>query len=189
MSARAALFDTSADWATVSVAAFWDRTVALEDWREGFLAGSLSYVPQTLKGIHPRQAIGLLGVPAFVDAWPRVRQVALARWPELARRIRKWDVFWSLAATGRLDIRPLQVWPGLARRTREFLLYIADHQGATAYAAAKALGMTYRRAHDHARKLVDLGFCMRREEPGPRRKVLLYATHEARGAKESSIPN
>lgn len=163
-------------WETVAQEAFWDRHVQEADWREGFLAGAAAYVPQTLKTIEPWVAIGLMGKDAFVQHWPDIRAGALLRWPTLARRICKWDVYWSLAATGTPDVRPLADWPKLARRTREFLLHIATHQGSNIYAAGKALGMTYRRAHDHAMKLVGLGFLVRRDtHDDGRRKTLLYA--------------
>lgn len=175
------VFDNPPRWSSLAHDAFWDRQVSQEDWRKGFLAGSASYLPQTLKSIEPRHAIALMGKAAFVQAWPSLRVDFLERHPEWLRRVRKWDVYWSLAATGTLDVRPLPSWAKLPRRTKEFLLYVAKHQGTSIYAVAKGLAMTYRRAHDHARRLTDLGFLRSTlDTAGPRRKVILYAAQDVR---------
>lgn len=173
------VFDHPPDWSSLAREAFWDRQVEQEDWRQGFLRGSTSYFPQTLQYIEPRHAIALLGRDDFVRAWPTLRLSFLEHHPQMLRRVRKWDVYWSLAATGTLDVRPLPSWAKLPRRAKEFLLYVARHQGTSIYAAAKALVMPYRRAHDHAVKLADMGFLRSvLDTTGARRKVILHAAQD-----------
>lgn len=170
------VFDHRPAWADVAPRAFWDRVVAEAEWREGFLAGSPAYLPPTLHALEPREAIPLLGLPAFVEAWPRLRKTALATGAAPARRVRKWDVYWSLAATGTLDVAPLDTWMSLPRRAKEFLRHVSAHPGTSIYAAAKSLGMAYRRAHDHAHRLIALGFLKGHPDAsGPRRQVRLQA--------------
>lgn len=170
--------DAERAWEDLRVQAFWDRAVSLHDWREGFFAGSPSYGPQTLRGIRAADAIPLLGAAEFVQAWPALREVYLTLLPDMRRRIRTWDSYWSREVSGTADIAPLEAWARLPRRTREFLVHVARRPGDTIYGAAKAIGATYRRAHDHYRRLSALGFLKESAEvSGGRRRTRLYAVN------------
>jgi hypothetical protein len=163
-------------WKEVAVTAFWDREVPFEKWQAGFLAGSISYLPQTVSFIEPRSVIALLPPGEFIAKWPDLRLIVASRFPELRRKLPRWDGHWSMAATGTMDIKPLPEWFILPRRAKEFLLWVAKHPGTSIYAAGKGLKMTYKRAFEHASRLGDLGFLKKRmDETGPRKIQRLYA--------------
>jgi hypothetical protein len=145
-------------WIELAAAAFWDRQVSAEEWEAGFLSGHRSYLPQTFSYIHPKHALKILDRAEFIREWPALRLLVLSEYPHLARKIPMWDGYWSLAAAGVMDVKPLQKWFSLPKRAREFLLWVCRHPGTSIYAAAKGLNMAYKRAFEHAKQLSGAGF-------------------------------
>jgi hypothetical protein len=168
------IHQASADepWERVARRVFWSRTVPLQRWREGILAGHRSFLPDSIRYMSARNFVRFLGRETFVDQWPRIRQHIP---PELVREAAPLDALWSWHRSGTFSLRPesaLAPWPG---RRRELFDQVVHEPGISIYRAARKANMPYRRAHDHVRALIEQGLLRAREGHGPRKETRLYS--------------
>lgn len=142
-------------WDEVSRTVFWDRAVALSCWRAQVAAGHPSYLPASVHRMHPRVFARFYGRERFLRDWPALK-AALS--PEDWRAAGRFDLAWSHAMGGGWLVKPGPAFWSLPPKRRAFLLQVGRTPGISIYAAAQALGIPYRRAHDHAHALMALGF-------------------------------
>lgn len=160
-----------APWSQVAHLVFWNRHVDLDTWRTGVLAGSQSYLPESVKRMSTWNFIRFLGRKAFVDNWPELRKNLDAESPDVARL----DAAWSYAVSGTFNLPPQSAFAVLPGRRREVLDAIVHHQGASIYEVAKLLQVPYRRTFDHVSALIDQGIVRKRmDNHGPRCVARLY---------------
>jgi hypothetical protein len=163
----------SESWAALSRKIYWDRTVALEAWRQGIAQAKPSYLEDAVLRMKAREFVRFYGAPAFEKDWPRLRAALSPR----ARRARAplYTLLWSQLRGGGFNLFPFPDIDELPRRRREFLLAVAREPGSSVYAIAKSLHMQYRRAHDHAAALIREGRIKGRPVvEQSRRKLRLY---------------
>lgn len=141
-------------WDAVSKKVYWDRSVALEKWRERVAEGHRSYLPDAVSTMNVREFIHFYGAGRFVSDWPSLRGLL----PEaVAKHAGIYDLAWSRMAGGGWNLRPTEDFFSMPAKRRLFLLSVAKHPGKSIYEIAKSLGMQYRRAHEHAENLVKAG--------------------------------
>ena len=163
-------------WESVSRKVYWDRDVALEKWREKVALGHPSYLPDAVSGMEVAEFVHFYGVQQFIRDWPVLR----ARLPEmLARKAGGYDMVWSQLVGGGWNLKPFPDFNTLPERRRQFLIAVAQTPGKSIYELAKALGLQYRRAHEHAVNLIREGKMRGAEvvENG-RRKTRLYPSYK-----------
>lgn len=162
-------------WETVSRKAYWDRDVSLAKWKERVSEGHPSYLPDAVTGFDVSEFIHYYGVKRFVQDWPLLR----TKLPEkVARKAGVYDLAWGRLAGGGWNLRPFPEFNALPQRRRQFLTAIAKTPGRSIYEVAKALGIQYRRAHEHAVNLIREGRVLGKEVvEGGRRKTKLYPAH------------
>lgn len=165
-------------WESVSRKAYWDRDVPLEKWRERVSEGHRSYLPDAVLGMDFSEFVHFYGVKSFVRDWPLLR----AKLPEhVARKAGVYDLAWGRLAGGGWNLRPFPEFGSLPERRRQFLVAVAKNPGKSIYEVAKALGMQYRRAHEHAVNLVRDGRVLGKEVvEGGHRKTKLYPAYGER---------
>jgi len=134
-------------WETVSRRVFWDRCVSLPQWRNQVAAGHRSYLPDSLVGMTPAEFVWFYGLSRFQKDWPSLRAALPA---ERLWQAGRFDVAWSQSVGGGWNLRPTPDFWTMPTKRRAFLIQVAKTPGISIYAAAKALGLQYRRAHDHA---------------------------------------
>ena len=149
--AEATRIDT---WATLSKKVFWARDVALERWRERVAAGHRSYLPDSIATLTPVEFVPFYGLDNFKRDWPALR-AALPQ--ETLKFASVFDVAWSHAMGGGWNLVPATDYYGMAAKRRAFLTEVARVPGKSIYEVAKNLGMQYRRAHEHAGRLIEAG--------------------------------
>jgi len=161
-------------WDVVSKKAYWDRDVPLDKWKEKTSLGHRSYLPDAVAHFDVTEFVKFYGIEAFIQDWPRLR----AMLPEpIAGRAGMYDIAWSKLVCDGWNLRPYEDYYDLPERRREFLTAACARPGQSIYAIAKALGMQYRRAHDHATALIEEGRLRAAEriENGHRKKKLYPA--------------
>ncbi|QKE41739.1 MAG: hypothetical protein HO274_10790 [Ferrovum myxofaciens] len=142
------------EWAIVSKKVYWDRDVPLDRWCEKISAGHRSYLPDAVSTMKPAEFIRFYGRENFVQDWPAIR----AKLPgESLQYAPMFDLAWSQAAGGGFNLRPAEDFYSIPEKRRAFLTEVARHPGVSIYAASKALGLQYRRSHDHATRLMAEG--------------------------------
>ena len=141
-------------WATLSKKVFWDRDVALKRWRERVAAGHRSYLPDSIATMTPVEFVRFYGLENFKRDWPTLR-AALPK--EALKFASVFDVAWSHAVGGGWNLVPAADYYAMAAKRRDFLTEVARAPGKSIYEVAKILGMQYRRAHDHAASLIEVG--------------------------------
>lgn len=170
----------AASWEEVSRTVFWDRAVTLSRWRAQVAAGHPSYLPASIHRLSPRVFARFYGRARFVRDWPTLK-AALP--PEDWRAAGRFDLAWSDAIDGGWLVKPGPAFWALPARRRAFLLQIGHTPGISIAAAARALAMPYRRAHDHARALMAAGFLRGRLDPrSTRRRWFLWPDDPLRPA-------
>lgn len=138
-------------WEVVSKKVYWDRDVPLERWREKISAGHRSYLPDAVSTMTPAEFIHFYGISNFRQDWPRIR----AKLPrETIKYAGVFDLAWSQAVGGGWNLRPTEDFFSMPLKRRTFLIQVARTPGMSIYAVAKSLGLQYRRAHDHATRLL-----------------------------------
>lgn len=145
-------YDPAETWETVSRKAYWDRDVPLDRWREKISVGHPSYLPDAVASMGVAEFIHFFGTDSFLRDWPRLRThlpAAIA-----ATRAGIYDLAWSRLAGGGWNLRPTPDFHSMPARRGQFLVEVARMPGRSIYALAQALGMQYRRAHDHAVALI-----------------------------------
>jgi hypothetical protein len=141
-----------APWETVSRKAYWDREVPLETWRKMVSLGHASYLPDAVVGLGVAEFAHFYGVAKFIQEWPALR----AQLPEkLSKKTGMYDLVWSKLASGGWNLRPVADFTTMPKRRRQFFVEVACSPGKSIYEVAQSLGMQYRRAHDHAVKLIE----------------------------------
>ncbi len=159
-------------WEEVSRTVFWDRAVALSSWRDRVAAGHPSYLPASIHRMSPRVFARFYGPARFLRDWPILKAVLP---PEDWRAAGRFDVAWSHAIGGGWLVRPGPAFWSLPARRRAFLLQVGRTPGISIYAAARALAIPYRRAHDHAHALMAAGLLHGRlDNARPRRHWTLW---------------
>lgn len=167
-------FSASETWETVSRKAYWDRDVTLEKWRDKVSTGHRSYLPDAVAGMDVAEFVHFYGVSQFVHDWPTLRQLLPK---SIVRKASVYDLAWSRLAGGGWNLRPTPDFNALPERRRQFLVEVAKKPGRSIYEIAKTLGMQYRRAHEHAVNLIQVGKIRGKEavEGGHRKKKLYPA--------------
>ena len=141
-------------WEIISKKVYWDRDVSLERWREGIATGHRSYFPDAVSIMSVAEFVYFYGADRFVDDWPTLRALL----PEkIAKRSGAYDLVWSRLAGGGWNLKPVPDFNLMPERRRQFFVEVARSPGKNIYEVAKALGMQYRRAYDHAIKLIQEG--------------------------------
>jgi hypothetical protein len=141
-------------WEIVSKKTYWDRDVPLEKWRDRISTGHRSYLPDAVTGMDVSEFIHFYGAKRFVRDWPLLRSLL----PEMAAmKTGVYDMAWSRLAGGGWNLRPTPDFNALRERRRQFMVAVANMPGRSIYEVAKALGMQYRRAHEHAVNLIQAG--------------------------------
>lgn len=165
-------------WEAVSKKAYWDRDIPLEKWRDRVSTGHRSYLPDAVTRMEVSEFAHFYGVRKFVRDWPLLR----AQLPEqAASKAGIYDIAWSRLAGGGWNLRPSPDFNTLPERRRQFMVAVAKTPGRSIYELAKALGMQYRRAHDHAVNLIQAGkVCSKEVVEGGRRKMKLYPAYRER---------
>lgn len=159
-------------WPRIAATLYWDRAVSYPDWLRGMAAAHPSYFRAVAESMPPRQFMDLYGRKRFIRDWPAIRTAAGAGMPG---RLGLFDALWSHEQFSNYSVKPLPKWATMPKRRRQFLLTIARNPGISIYRAAKASGLQYRRAHDHARQLLEDGFVQSRAKvEGGRCSVALY---------------
>lgn len=170
--ATASVAALAREWPALARRVFWDREVPLQTWRERVREGHRSYLPDSVSRMTPAEFVKFYGSAEFASDWPAMREQlpaqALAKAPI-------HDVAWSRLNGGGWNLKPRPGFAGLPARRKMFLTEAARDPGRSIYEYAKALGLQYRRAHDHAQALLAQGWIKRRDvvEAG-RRKARLY---------------
>jgi len=141
-------------WEALNKKAYWDRDVSLAIWRQRVQEGHRSYLPGAVAAFDPVEFIHYYGVDAFKADWPRLRRSVDAG---AAQRLPLFDLAWSRLVSGTWNVPPDERIATLPARKRDFLFAVARKPGASIYAIANALGMQYKRAHEHARDLCEAG--------------------------------
>jgi hypothetical protein len=138
------------NWETLSKKVYWDRDVPLDRWIEKITAGHRSYLPDAISTMTPAEFVHYYGVDLFKANWPRLR----ATLPKSALKYASvYDLAWSKAIGGGWNLRPTADFFEMPAKRRAFLIQVAKTPGRSIYAISKALGLQYRRAHDHAVRL------------------------------------
>lgn len=161
-------------WDALSKKVFWDRTVPVDKWLKGVAAAHRSYLPDSILVMTPAQFIRFYGIQAFKRDWPRLR----ASLPESALGCApRFDLAWSQAVGGGWNLAPTPDFYSLPEKRRMFLATVARTPGKSIYEIAKNIGLQYRRAHDHAVRLVGDGKIRSVDtvENGRRKKILYPA--------------
>ena len=165
-------------WESVSKKTYWDRTVAVNDWRIGVKAGHRSYLPDAIIWMTAREFIFFYGIEPFKADWPRLRALL----PQTAlKKSGTYDIAWSYLYSGGWNLKPTPDFFSMPERRRAFLVAACKAPGLNIYAIGKSLGMQYRRAHDHAKTLIAQGK-LRGDgitEAG-RTKIKLYPAYQRR---------
>ena len=162
------------EWDALSKKVFWDRTVPVDKWRAGVAAAHRSYLPDSILTMTPAQFVRFYGIQAFKRDWPRLRaslpQSALGSAP-------RFDLAWSRAVGGGWNLAPTPDFYALPQKRRMFLANVARTPGKSIYEIAKNTGLQYRRAHDHAARLIGDGKIRAVDsvENGRRKKILYPA--------------
>jgi len=159
-------------WEAISKRAYWDRDIPLERWQERVAAGHRSYLPGAVSAMTAFEFAHFYGWKKFTRDWPELR----ARLPEdVAIKAGMYDLAWSRLVGGGWNLRPFPEFSALPQRRRQFLIAVAQSPGRSIYELSKALGIQYRRAHDHAAQLTRDGRIFGKEVvDGGRRKTKLY---------------
>lgn len=159
-------------WEVVSKKIYWDRDVPLEKWRDRVATGHRSYLPDAVTGMDVTEFVHFYGAKRFVRDWPLLRPLL----PETAaRKTGVYDMAWSRLAGGGWNLRPTPDFNALRERRRQFMVAVAKAPGRSIYEVAKALGMQYRRAHEHAANLIQARkICGKAVVEGGHRKTKLY---------------
>lgn len=164
-------------WEAVSRKAYWDRSVALEKWRDKVAEGHRSYLPDAVFAMDVREFVHFYGVGRFVSDWPSLRGRLP---PSVANRAGTYDLAWSRMVGGGWNLRPTEGFFSMPAKRRLFLLSVSKHPGNSIYEIAKSLGMQYRRAHEHAENLVKAGQIRSNDVvEGGHRKRKLYPAYGA----------
>lgn len=164
----------AARWEAASKKAYQDRDVSLEKWREKVREGHRSYLPEAISSMRAAEFIRFYGPHRFLLDWPAMR-AALPT--PAATKTGMHDLIWSRLAGGGWNLKPDPEFHLMPARRRQFLTQVARAPGKSIYEIAKALGIQYRRAHDHAKTLLGEGKIRSVEavECG-RRKLKLFPT-------------
>ena len=165
-------------WENVSRKAYWDRDVPLDRWRERVSEGHRSYLPGAVTGMDVSEFVHFYGKDRFIHDWPLLR----TQLPdEIANKTGVFDLAWGRLAGGGWNLRPTPDFHIMPERRRQFLVAVAKAPGKSIYEVAKALGMQYRRAHDHAMYLIGAGAVRGQEVvEGGLRKTKLYPSYGKR---------
>ncbi len=141
-------------WESVSRKAYWDRDVSLEKWKEKVSQSHRSYLPDAVVGMDVTEFMRFYGVQPFIQDWPALR----AHLPALVvGKAGLYDLAWSRLVCGGWNLKPCSDFNAMPKRKRQFLISVAQMPGRSIYQVAKSLDMQYRRAHDHARQLMQEG--------------------------------
>ena len=139
-------------WNIVSKRVYWDREVSLERWRDRISVGHRSYLPDAVATMTPAEFVRFYGLSGFRRDWPGIRaKLKGCASPPVPCGV--FDLAWSQVMGGGWNLRPTEDFFSIPEKRRAFLVQVALHPGTSIYAAAKALGFQYRRAHDHAARL------------------------------------
>lgn len=141
----------TADWDVISKKVYWDRDVPLERWREKVSIGHRSYLPDAISTMTPAEFIRFYGFSKFKRDWPSLK----AKLPkDVIKYASVFDLVWSQSVGGGWNLRPSEDYYSMPAKRRAFLTHVARTPGLSIYAVAKSLGLQYRRAHDHATRLI-----------------------------------
>ena len=183
-------------WSAASKRAYWDRDVPLDRWRQKTAQGHRSYLPDAVAALAPADFAYFYGIEEFKHDWPRLRAMLPA---SHLRHAPLYDLTWSQWVGHSWNLRPSEAFWSLPPRRRAFLVQAMKAPGQNVYQVAQALGMQYRRAHDHAVDLIQKGLIQGREATanGRRRldllpcytaKALTGKPNTARAATSSPAP-
>ena len=163
-------------WESVSKRAYWDRDVALDKWQSMVSAGHRSYLPGAVDVMDVSEFVHFYGKQKFTADWPRFR----AQPPDnIARKAYVYDIVWSQLAGGGWNLRPFSDFADMPERRRQLLVAVAHTPGRSIYQVAKSLNMQYRRAHDHAVHLMQVGKIRGKQTvTAGRRMTKLYPGYE-----------
>lgn len=165
-------------WETLSKKVYWDRDIPLERWRERISTGHRSYLPDAVSTMTPTEFVRFYGLSKFKRDWPTLR----AKLPkETVKYAAIFDLAWSQSVGGSWNLRPTEDFFSMTEKRRNFLTQVAYVPGMSIYEIAKSLGLQYRRAHDHAARLLREGKIRTVEtiERG-HRKMKLFPTYASR---------
>ncbi len=162
-------------WEAVSKKVYWDRDVELDKWREMVARGHRSYLPNAVAAMDVIEFIHFYGAKRFVEDWPELRESLSAA---ATQRARTYDMAWSRLVGGGWNLLPTKDFHDMPKRRKQFLLRAASAPGKSIYELAKDLDMQYRRAHEHAQRLIDEGKLRDKEvvEGGHRKRKLYPCT-------------
>lgn len=142
------------EWESVSKKTYWDRNIPLSRWREKISIGHKSYLPDAVSTMNPVEFISFYGLSSFKQDWPRLR---LSLPKNFLKYTGLFDLAWSQVIGGGWNLCPTEDFFSMPKKRREFLIQVALRPGMSIYAIAKTMGIQYRRAHDHAMRLVSDG--------------------------------
>ena len=146
--------NTVESWESVSKKAYWDRDVPLPRWIERVATGHRSYLPDAVSAMNVSEFIRFYGVKRYIRDWPVLR----SHLPEdVAKKTGVYDLAWSRLAGGGWNLKPYPDFNNMPKRRQQFLMAVAKTPGRSIYEVAKSLDMQYRRAHEHAMKLMQEG--------------------------------
>lgn len=141
-------------WDTVSKKVYWDRDVALDKWKAMVSTGHPSYLPDAVATMDVVEFLHFYGAKQFAQDWPVLRGLLPAA---SIRRAGTYDMAWSRLVGGGWNLKPMKDFHDMPKRRKQFLLRVARSPGKSIYELAQDLGMQYRRAHDHAQRLITEG--------------------------------
>ena len=163
-------------WDVVSKKVYWDRDVPLEKWQEGIFLGHRSYLPDAVLGMALAEFVRFYGARRFIQDWPALR----THLPDqVVAKAGTYDLAWSRLVGGGWNLKPFPEFNTMPERRRQFLLAASKTPGQSIYELAKNLNMQYRRAHEHAVKLIGEQKLRRVDiVEGGRRKTRLYPSYK-----------
>lgn len=162
-------------WEAVSKKVYWDRDVPLEKWRKRVSEGHGSYLPDAVCLMSAKEFTHYYGIREFVLDWPRLRAGLSA---DVAKRTGMLGLAWSQLVGGGWNLRPFPDFYLMPAKRRAFLTQVAKTPGKSVCEVAKALGMQFRRARDHASALAKEGKVSPKAlVEGGRRKTRLYPAY------------
>ena len=159
-------------WEVVSKKVYWDREVALDKWQKMLSVGHPSYLPDAVATMEVVEFIHFYGAQRFVADWPALRASLSAA---AIGQAATYDMAWSRLVSGGWNLKPTKDFYTMPKRRKQFLLCVARSPGKSIYELAKDLGLQYRRAHEHAQRLINEGKLRAAEVvEGGHRKRKLY---------------
>lgn len=174
-------------WKTGKQSAKRSTGIGMSLWTNGaskFPSAIARICRMPFRSVTPIEFVGFYGLENFRRDWPALRAALPS---DAAKRAGVYDLAWSRAVGGGWNLKPTPDFFKIPAQQRAFLVQVAQHPGKSIYEVAKALGMQYRRARDHAVNLVHDGKIRAVETvEGGRRKKQLYPAYAAGGHHRDS---